>query len=130
MAFQSGKLAKIRIGAVPTTFKSKKWTATYKVQKLETTNSESAGAGEYIGGIADLDVTIEGDYDVGGDPITTLLPGTSISTVKLFLNDTTGVFWLIPTMYVESFETGAEVRGLVSIKITGCGTGAVTKPVS
>lgn len=122
----SAKNAKVRIGA--TVLYAAKWTVSNKGQKLDRTNFESAGYGEYVGGILDADVTIEGPYNVGDGPIAVAPPGTSISTVKLYLNDTTGVFWSFPSLYVETFEVSAEVRGLVTLKITGSGNGTFSGP--
>lgn len=67
MAFKSGKNASVRVGAGPTTIKIKKWAVDMKVAKLDVCNAESGGFGEYIGGVKDLDVTIEGDIDAGSD---------------------------------------------------------------
>lgn len=130
MAQVSGKLAKVRFGVGAATLRIKKWTATAKVQKLEITNAESAGFGEYIGGIADLDFTIEGDYYVGDALLGSFTPGGVVATLKLYINDTGGPFWLIPNAYIEIVETPADVRGLVEFKITGCSTGTFTAPAT
>lgn len=131
MAFISGKTGKLRYGAAfGSTLKIKKWSATYKGQKLDVTNAESAGFGEYIGGIVDLDFTVEGDYNLDS-PLTFFAPGTvQANGVKLFLNDTAGVFWQITTPYIESFENTTDVRGLVSFKIVGCGSATFTPPTA
>lgn len=130
MAFISGKTGKVRYGGGATVLKVKKWSATYKGQKLDVTNSESAGFGEYIGGILDLDFTIEGDYNLDS-PLAFFAPGTvQANNVTMYLNDTTGVKWIITTPYIESFENTTDVRGLVSFKIVGCGSAAFSVPAN
>lgn len=127
--YVSAKNAKVRVGA--TTFYAKKWTATPKGQKLETTDFETAGFGTYLGGIVDLDVEIEAVYDIGSSPIATLfVSGSNTSNVKLYLNDTTGPYFNIPTLFVEEATVSAEVRGLVELKIKGCGNGIFTNPLT
>lgn len=132
MSFTSGKNAKVRYGVGATTLKCKKWTVTPKAAKLDVTNSESAGYGEYVVGIHDVDIELEFDYDVGGAPYASGIfrAGTSISNLKLYQNDTTGPFWDITTAIVEEAPNTAEVRGLVSIRMKLYGTGSYVYPTT
>jgi hypothetical protein len=132
MAFQSGKGGQVRVGASPTVVKCKKWEVEDVVQKLEVTNAESGGKGEYIGGIEDGNVTLELDYDLGASTpmLTTWTPGAVIATVKLYIGTTAGAFWLFTSFYVESFTVTSEVRGVVTCAVKGSATGGLTQPVT
>lgn len=127
--YVSAKNAKVRVNNL--VFYAKKWTATPKSQKLETTDFETAGFGTYLGGIVDLDVEIEAVYDVGSAPLATaFVPGGNAINVKLYLNDTTGPFFNIPLLFIEESAVSAEVRGLVEIKIKACGNGIFVDPLT
>lgn len=130
MAFQSGKNAKVRFGVGATTLKVKKWVITPKNPELDVTNTESGAVGEYLGSISDWDVEIECDVDVGSSVFAAFVPGSFTSTVKLYENDTTGVFWSIASLLVKETPVTAEVRGLVSMRIVGIASGGVTPPTT
>ena len=121
MAALSGKNGKVRLNGG--TLKVTEWSATPKTQKLDQTNSESGGYGEYLGGILDCDpITIRGNFEVGTTPLTTYPPGAAIANTVLYINDTSGPN-IACTLFVESFRYTAPTRGLVTIEITGNSTG-------
>ena len=130
--FLSGKFGRVRIGAGPTTLRVNSWRVVPRVDKLDVTNSESAGIGEYIAGIKDLDVTLQCDYYYGSNVFGTLAPGDTVSTIKLYLNATTtglsGSYWDIPSMLVTDLPNESQVRGKVTLTINGAGMGAFVAP--
>lgn len=131
MAFFSAKNAKVRLGAGATVLTAKSWTVTSEADELDTTNFESGGYTEVIGGIKKLTVQIEIDWDSAANPFDSprsIIPGSTISTVKLYVNDTTGPYWSIPTLFIRSVSNPAEVRQTVRVSINGTGSGSYTLP--
>jgi hypothetical protein len=129
MSFLSGKAARVQY-ATSSFIAVGKWTATIKVDKHDVTSSESAGYAEFIGGVAQCDFSLEGNYDVGSNPVAAWVPGGNTATVKLYLNGTSGPYVSMPLAFIESFEIGSEVRGKVTVRITGSGTSTFTAPAS
>ena len=138
MAFASGRLGKVRVGA--TVVAVTKWSVDYVVNdKLEVTNTEGNGFGEYLGtnsagassGVRDLNFNLTLNYDIGTNPVALLTPGKTVAaTVTLYLNDTTGPSWSIPTAIIQSNGNAIEVRGLVTLDVKGYSTGTFTAPTS
>ena len=129
MAFFSAKNAKIRLGATVLTAKS--WTATSEADELDVTNFEGGGYTEVIGGVKKLTVQIEIDWDAAANPFDaprTLTPGSTVATVKLYLNDTTGPYWDIPILFIRSASNPMEVRQSARLSINGTGSGTFTHP--
>jgi hypothetical protein len=128
MAFRSGKTVSATVAA--TTLKVKKVTVTPKKQKLDVTTGSSSGRGEYITGIVDVDFEIEGDHNVSVDNPVSLaaINDPATDTVAVTITTTTGVTWTLTTAFIETMQLTADVRGLVSFRITGSGSGSVTAP--
>jgi hypothetical protein len=131
MAFHphSAKNAKVRInGAVYT---AKKWSVNPTADELDITNFEGQGYGDRIAGILDAEFTVEADWDsennnYGSPP--NIVPGAPLTEVKLFLNDTSGLFWRFPLALVISVPSNAEVRGLLTISFTAKNKGIYYPP--
>jgi len=131
MAFYSAKNAKVRIGAGATVLTAKSWTVTSEADELDVTNFEGGGYTEVIGGIKKITVQIELDLDGAANPFDSprsITPGSTIVTVKLYLNDTTGPYWSIPTLYIRSCSNPMEVRQSARLSISGTGTGSFVHP--
>lgn len=129
MAFFSAKNAKVRIGATVLTAKS--WTVTAEADELDVTNFEGNGYTEVIGGVKKLTVQIEIDWDSAANPFDSprsIIPGSTISTVKLYVNDTTGPYWSIGTLFIRSVSNPMEVRQSARVSINGTGSGSYTLP--
>src|SRR5678815_3659860 len=104
---------------------AKKWTVNYKGDKLDVSNFEGGGFCEFISGLLQLDITIELDWDGaaagagGGNPFDAggplLIPGTTVSALKLYLNKGQGAdpFWDVTSFVVESANNVADVKGVV-----------------
>ena len=125
MAALSGKNGKVRINGA--TLKVTEWAAHVKTQKLDQTNSESGGYGEYLGGVADADVTLRGNFEVATTPLTAYPPGAALANTVLYLDGTSGPQFDC-TLFVETFRYTTPTRGLVTIEITGNSTGVFTFP--
>lgn len=128
MAFLSGKLGKVRING--STVRVTRWSVTPRADKLDFSNSESAGVGEYLGGIKDLDFTIEFDYYTTDALFVGTVPGALVANIYLYVNDTTGPYWLIPYGIIERMECSSQVRGKVSGSLSGTASGGWTAPAS
>ncbi len=137
MAFAplSAKSAKVRIGAGPTTITAKKWTVAMKVDELDTSNFEGNGYTDRIAGLKDATITIEFDIDTdaaGTNPWDAagynFTPGTVLATVKLYLNDTTGPFWLFTSAIILDFNNPTDVKEALKGTVTMKNKGTITPP--
>lgn len=136
MAFNSGKNGRVTIGG--NTLKVTQWRVMPKVEKLDITNSESTGTGEYITGVTDLDFEISFDYNTGNTPAhfsgtssapTGMTPGAFIAAV-LFIGSPSGPSWVIPSGLVTDADVTSSVRGKVSVTVRGSSSGGFTVPVT
>lgn len=122
----SARLAKVRIGTV--VFTANKWTVTPTGDELDTTNFEGAGFGDRIIGVVDCEAVVEADWDSAANNFALVFPGAVLSTVKLYLNDTTGSFYSFPVVLVTQTPTTAEVRGKLQLTITFKNKGIYAMP--
>jgi hypothetical protein len=119
---RSGKFAKVRVGGAATILTSKKWTATPRAAESDTTNFETVGQEDVETNVIGLDITIDFDWDsaLGGTPYDsplTLTPGTNVS-LKLYINDTSGPFWNIPTAKVLQTPVTGEPKAMIGGTVT------------
>lgn len=127
--FRSGKNGRATING--TTVKIKRWQVNPKGEKLDVTNSESSGNGEYIGGVLDVDWEFDFDYYLGSTPFTLATPGSIVTNVIFYIGDVAdATTWTFPSAFVENGSNTSEVRGKVSGTIRGCSTGTFTKPTN
>lgn len=127
MSYLSGKLGKVRVNGA--TLAVTKWRVIPKCQLVDVTSSESNGFGEYVAGVKDGDVELSLFYDYGGIPYATISPGSTLTNLKLYLNDTTGAYWQGNAL-VEEAPNQSEVRGGVTIELRGKFSGGLTAPAS
>ncbi len=132
MAIISGKNMKVRFGAGSATHKITALDIDDEAGEVETTNSESSGFYESEdSGIRMLTVRLDGDYDVGAAPLTNLAPGTTISTLVLYLNGTAGQpFYSIATFRILNAKVGGETKGKVKFSLMGKATGTFSRPTT
>ncbi len=106
-------------------------TVTPRVQKLDDTDWNSGGVGEYLKGVVDCDVQCDYLYNVGTAPVTLLkLLDQTVDTVpNVVITLASGAFWSFPTFFVETAPTSTQVRDLVKGSFTGCSSGTFTPPV-
>lgn len=119
--FFSAKYAKVRVGAVVVT--AKKWTAKMTAGEIDVTNFEGSGYSDVITGILSLVITIELDIDGALNPWDTapspnLTPGTTLSTVKCYMNDTALGFWSLPSCKVIDCDNPMDVKAGASATFT------------
>lgn len=117
MAFTpfSAKNAKVRIGAGAATVTAKAWNVEPDADELDVSNFEGAGYSDVIAGLINARITIELDLDgqAGAniwDTPPTLRPGTTLSTVRLYVNDTTGPSWLFSSALVLASPNNMNVK--------------------
>ncbi len=128
---RSAKNAKVRFNSI--VFNSKKWTVTPKTDKLDTSNSESAGYGDWISGFVYCEFTVEGDADAVLNPYDTapspgLQAGAALTNVKLYLNDTTGPYWSFPAAGVLEAPMTGDVKQTLGISVHCEGRGIFVYP--
>lgn len=121
MALHSGKNCRFVIGGV--TYRCYTWTAEEVSPRIDGTNSESGGRGEYItGGIVDME--FRGSFHWNGEtPFTSIVPSGGYAAAG---TADTGAS-LAGTLYVERFSMTPSVRGGVDMQLSGVFTGTVTK---
>lgn len=129
--FFSAKNAKVRIGAIVLT--AKKWDVKMSVGDIDVTNFEGAGYSDVIAGIKSAQVTIEVDIDGALNPFDTapspaMTPGTTLSTVKLYLNDTTAGFWSFPSCLVMDCSNPMDVKAGATCTFTLKNKGTFSAP--
>lgn len=123
----SARNAKIRVNGV--TVNAKRWTATPSADLYSTQYSEGAGFETGIFTRKWLDVEIECDddgaanlYDAG------LVPGATVTNVRLYLNDVAGPYFAIPSMQITSAPMMADAKTTMGVKFTGKAAGSFTLP--
>jgi hypothetical protein len=133
--FYSSKNGKVRVGTAgssspSTTVTVKRWDVTPRNSPANTTNSESAGYEESYPTISGLDVSIELDDDGTGNIFDLGIKAGQYISVKLYLNGTSGPFWLIPYLYIESPNQQADPNSgaMMADRITGRSSGAFSYP--
>src|SRR5688572_29255284 len=129
MAFKSGKNGRATVNG--STVKITRWAVDPKGEKLDFTNSESGGFGEYLGGVKDCDWEFDFYYDTGSTPFTLAQPGETVANVIFFIGDVAdNIRWIFPVAYVETGHCESRVRGKVEGTLRGCASGTFTKPTS
>jgi hypothetical protein len=126
----SAKNAKVRINNV--VYTAKRWVVTPVADEIDTSNFEGAGFTDRIAGLSDCEFTVDADWDSAGNNFANppnIVIGQTLSTVKLFLNDTSSVFWLFPSALITTTPTTAEVRGAIIVSFTAKNKGTFTYPV-
>lgn len=127
--YLSAKNAKVRLAGF--VVRSTKWSAEIITQKLDVTNFDSTGFGEYVqgGGISDANVEIEFPLEVTNmGMFATVLPGAFLPSCFLYPNDTTSTPLTFALLAIESVTVSAEVRGVVQVAIKAYSSGSITLP--
>lgn len=76
-------------------------------------------------------MSVEADYDCANNPFDTpptIRPGTTLSSVKLYLNDTTGPYWDITYLKVLTTPMKANVKEELGFSFTGKAKGSWSFP--
>lgn len=128
---RSGKNSRISIGTANTILKFARWTTNWRGDDLDTVNFSSAGKGEGLLGIDQVEISMGGDWDAARnsfDDPPGIYPRDDLKTVKLFENVIDNVGWSFPYMRVRSANNGTEVRGKVTFEASGMSQGTFTVP--
>jgi hypothetical protein len=126
---RSAKNAKIRLSNV--VHYAYEWSVTPKADEIDATNFEGSGFYEWIPGIVSATYNAKALYDCQGSPYdspSSLTAGATLTTTKLYINDTTGAFWLFPTSRVLDAPTMANVKEGVKFDFNAKGSGTFTYP--
>lgn len=127
-----GKHQKVRLNG--TTVYSAKATVLSKFDKHDITSGEDLGFGTWAIGVHDAEVTVEGFVDIGTALVSgQYTSGAVLTNVIIYPYAPAGVapsgsYWTFPLFVAEEFEVGAEVRGVVSLRIKGNNQGTYTPP--
>lgn len=127
----SAKNAKIRTGAGPTTLEAAEWSVNDSITEIDDTSFEDGGYGSRIGGVKDAEVSIKGFWNATANQHTSPLniyAGATLSTTKLYLNDTTGKYWDFPSLLILTVNEVAAVRQGINYDFTAKNDGTYTPP--
>ena len=126
----SARNAAVRFGAITVT--AKRWQVTSRAEKLDTSNFEGGGYTENIAGLRSIDVTIEfNDSAIYAYFATGLITaGALFANVKLYLNSTSGPFWDLPYLFIESVQQSADVHQAMELTLTGSNHGPFAYPLT
>lgn len=129
----SAKNAVIRVGPVGPyqIMTAKKWVVTPKTDKNDSTNFEGGGFTENGSpGPYSADFTIEFDENAQLNYYDSTLwsPGLHSTSLRLYLNGTSGPSWYFPSYLIEQGPQTADVRQNMAGTITGCNHGPFYYP--
>ncbi len=119
----AGKNMKLMVGN--TACKITRYDGPLKSQKLDITNSESGGFGEYEGGVFDGDISFTIQWRLADGTFSLFTPGSN-SSVVFFPYRATTTTNTTGTLFVETYHLKGEVRGIVTADVTGSFTGTWT----
>lgn len=125
----SGKKGKITLNG--TTVKLKKWSVNPQSQDHDSTNFESEGFGEGLGGIREADVNFEGDWDSAQNPHDdppNIMDGEVITDVRLYIDRDNSLFFDFDEIRIISVPVNQEVRGVCQISVSAKTNGEFSYP--
>ena len=125
----SAKNAKVRYSAT-TAITMKEWSVEHDVGEIDTSNFEGAGYTDRIAGLKDVTITLTMDYDSGANPldITGFYPGSNVTNLRLYLNDTTSPYWSFPSAICLKVSEPAKVKEGMPITFTLKNKGTFSLP--
>lgn len=113
-----------------------KFSVTTKLAKIDITNSESWGFGEYVGGVVDADISLDGFAVYLLDQTPLLAPRVALLDVVILTwraaeNDVTGPqAFYFPYMFIEEFEITGSVKEAVKFRLKGSANGPFLIPAA
>lgn len=120
-----------RIQAAGVNLKLKKWSVKDRSEDQDTTNFESGGYEEGIGGVTGADVTFSGDWNAGQNPFDSppaLIPGTIITNCYLYINKLETQFYLFANLRIIDCTIATEVPGKATYECSAKADGTFTRP--
>jgi hypothetical protein len=106
MAKISGKGGTMTINSTP--FKIAEWELSEEVNTPNVTDSGTTDPyTEFVAGRRQASFSCQGFVDTAAVPNSTVLPGTTISTVHLTVNGT--IKYIVPTAIVQSLQVGTPI---------------------
>jgi hypothetical protein len=127
--YYTGKLGKVTVNA--TDINVQGWSVDPTVDEHDVTSTRTGGYGGVIAGIKRLKFTVTLNWDAAANPLDNppnLGAGSVVSTIKLYLNDTTSPFWSIPSAVVTGTPMEVKVNDDVKITINCTADGTFSKP--
>lgn len=108
-----------------------RWSVQPTTRMVEFINSQTGGFIQYQPTFKQGRVTIDLDFDFANNPFqapTSIQVGSTLATVNLYLNGTSGKFWAFPTLIVESTPQTTELAGKVTTQVVCVISGTFTYP--
>lgn len=106
------------------------WSASPVASEHRTDDTGTAGYSDRVTGIRDCKFTIEINIDLATNLFDTpaIVPGATLSSVKLFYQGTTGAHFDFPSAKVLETPVTSKVDDLTKMTITCANKGAFTMP--
>jgi hypothetical protein len=127
--YYHGKTSYFSVGG--TTIHSGGWTVEPTGEEQRTDNTADAGYSNRITSTKDIKAVIEMNWDASANPLDgppALTIGTVLTTVKLYLQGTSGPYWLLPSAIVLSTPMESKVGGVGRITFNIANKGTFTPP--
>lgn len=128
MAAFSARLSRVDVDGVK--ILANRWTANVKTDELDVTTFESDRYGDFIPGIVEADVSVEGFFDSANNPHEDPpnIRAGAVITLTLYTDDVASDHFDFPFFLVTSCSVEAEVRGALRISFTGRNKGIFRMP--
>jgi hypothetical protein len=121
MAKIAGKNGRFSVGGSAVAVRN--FTGTLHTDILDATTTEGSGWAEYVAGVAEGSFDCDIVYNPTVTPVSIMTPGGSY-TIALY--PVIGGSSITGTAFVEDHVITGEARGLVTARVTGKYTGAIT----
>ena len=125
----SAKNAKVRVNG--STLYAVKWDVDPTSDMLDISNFEGGGYRNFIEGLKQATVTVEGWWDGGANPFDVPLSiknGSILTNFRCYVSDTTGPYWDFPSAIVEGTPMSADVGMEIKWRFTVRAKGTYTFP--
>lgn len=120
-----------RVQAAGVNLKLQKWSVKDHSEDQDTTNFESGGYIEGIGGVTGADVSFSGDWDAGKNPYDNppaLIPGTVIANCYLYINKLETQYYLFGGLRIIDCTVETQVPGKATYSVNAKSDGTFTRP--
>jgi hypothetical protein len=107
------------------------WSVSTAADRVDVTSTRTAGYRGIITGIKGLTFSLTLKWDAAANPLDnppSLVPGTTLSTVRLYLNGTSSPYWSITSAKVLSVTNGSTVADATGLTVECEADGSFTAP--
>jgi hypothetical protein len=124
-----GKHGKALVGSTDCNVEG--WSVDHDADRIDVTSTRTAGYRGVITGVQGSTFTLTLSWDAAANPLDSppaLKAGTTLSTVKLYLNTVTSPYWSYPTAKVLKTSNESKVDTKTTITVSCEADGTFTPP--